>query len=161
MSDEGPLRNAPKLAEGVQWLAEAIDALRPTLVIVATGAAVTTGARDRERLRAYFASLPAVEGTSVVWRPRGLWEPSAVQSMADTLGVVGGFDAIDDPAPSGALVYASLQAEGLRRSFSHAQLLDVVDKIRLADPATAFVSVESSQAVREAKLLQALSEGGP
>ena len=158
-SPDGPLRPSGELEQGLRWLAEAVDALEASLVVIATGAAVTTGARDRERLRDYFARVPRTESQVVVWRPAGLWEPELVQNMADSLSVVAGFDAIDDPAPNTNVLYASLHAEGVRRSFSHAQLLEVVDKLQRSGAARAFVSIESGQSFREAQLLQSLSEG--
>ena len=126
---------------------------------MATGATVTTGARDRDRLRAYFDRLPRREGLTIVWRPTGLWEVEAVQAMSRSLAVAGGFDAVDDPVPQGGIVYGSLLAEGLRRSFSHAQLLDVVDKLHGSEADRAYVTVDSPQSFREARLLQALYEG--
>ena len=79
--------------------------------------------------------------------------------MATTLSVIGGFDAVDDPVPSSDVVYGSLLAEGLQRSFSHAQLLEVLDKLQSSGASRAFVTIESGQSFREARLLQALSEG--
>jgi uncharacterized protein YecE (DUF72 family) len=156
---KGPLRLGKGLDQGLGWLSEAADALGASFVVVATGAAVMTGARDRERLRDYFTRLPRREGCMIVWRPTGLWEPEAVQAMARSLSVVGGFDAVDDPVPHANVVYGSLLAEGLRRSFSHAQLRDVLDKLQASGAARAFVSIDSPQSFREARLLQALSEG--
>lgn len=156
---DGPLRAGAGLDEGVSWLAEASDALGASLLVVATGATVTTGARDRDRLRAYFSRLPRRDGLTIVWRPSGLWEPESVQSMARSLGITGGFDAIDDPAPRDGIVYGSLLAEGLRRSFSHAQLLDVIDKLGASEAERAYVTIDSPHAYREARLLQALYEG--
>ena len=158
-SPAGPLRPSAELDAGLAWLSEAADALHASAIVVRTNAAVTTGARDRERLREYFARAPRAEGRMIVWRPTGLWEPQAVQSMATTLSVVGGFDAVDDPAPDAEVVYASLLAEGVRRSFSHAQLLEVLHKIESSAAARAFVTIESGQSFREARSLQALSEG--
>jgi len=158
-SSDGPLRAGGELDAGLSWLTEAADALQASLIVVAMSAAVTTGGRDRERLRDYFARIPRTEGRFVVWKPTGLWEPEAVQAMARTLSVLGGIDAIDDPAPNVDVVYASLLAQGLRRSFSHAQLLDVLDKLQASGASQAFVTIESGQSFREARLLQALSEG--
>jgi uncharacterized protein YecE (DUF72 family) len=158
-SPGGPLRPSPELDAGLEWLSEAADALQASMIVVATGPAVTTGARDRERLREYFGRIPRAEGRFTVWRPAGLWEPETVQAMAGTLSVVGGFDAIDDPAPNADALYTSLLAEGLRRSFSHALLLDVLDKLRSSGASRAFVTIESGQSFREARLLQVLAEG--
>jgi uncharacterized protein YecE (DUF72 family) len=155
----GPLRPSAELDAGLLWLSEAADALEASIVVVATTASVTTGARDRQRLRDYFARIPRPEGRIVAWTPTGLWEPEAVQSMARSLSVLGGIDAIDDPAPNDDVVYATLLAEGLRRSFSHAQLLEVFDKLQAAGALRAYVTIESPQSFREARLLQALSEG--
>ena len=158
-SPAGPLRPSSQLDAGLKWLSEAADALQVSAIVISTSAAVTTGARDRERLREYFARMPRTEGRLIVWKPRGLWEPETLQTMANTLSVVGGFDAVDDPVPGANVVYASLLAEGLRRSFSHAQLLDVLDKLQSSAASRAFVTIESSQSFPEARLLQALSEG--
>lgn len=156
---EGPLRAGEALDAGLRWLSEAVEALEPSVVLIVTGPTVTTGARDRARLRDYFARLPRREGSDLVWRATGLWEPETLQQMARTLAVAGCFDAIDDPVPEGEWVYATLPAEGFRRSFSHAQLLDVLDKLEGSGADRAYVSIDSAQSFREAKLLQALSEG--
>lgn len=158
-SPEGPLRPSDELEQGLRWLEEAADALEASLVVIATGQGITTGARDRARLQDYFARVPRVEGRTVAWRPTGLWEPESLQSMADSLSVAGGFDAIDDPAPDGGVLYTSLRAEGIRRSFSHALLLEVVEKLQASGARRAFVSIESGQSFREAQLLRSLSEG--
>lgn len=156
---EGPLREGDSLEQGLAWLLEAASALKASLIIVATGAAVATGARDRERLRTYFGRLVQSEGIPVVWRPTGLWEPEAAQRMARSLGVIGGFDAVDDPTPQQSVVYATVFAEGLRRSFSHAQLLEVLEKLGRSGATRAYVTVDSPQSFQEARLLQALAEG--
>lgn len=158
-SKDGPLRPGPALDGCIDWLREAADALQASVLVIATGAAVTTGARDRERLREFFARAPRVEGRTIVWKPAGLWQPAAVQSLASKLSVVGAFDAVDDPAPHSDVLYASLDAEGLRRSFSHAQLLEVLEKLRGSGASRAFVTIHSKQSFREARLLMALAEG--
>ncbi len=158
-SPDGPLRPSDELERGLSWLSEASDALEASVVVIATSAAVTTGARDRERLREYFARVPKAEERIIVWRPTGLWEPELRQTMADSLSVVGGFDVIDDPVPRARVLYASLRAEGLRRSFSHAQLLEVLHKLEGSCASRVFVCIESARSFQEAQLLRSLSEG--
>ncbi|MEM7437177.1 MAG: DUF72 domain-containing protein [Myxococcota bacterium] len=157
-SPAGPLRPSSDLDRGLSWLQAAMKAIEPSTLVVSTGATVTTGARDRERLRHYFSNLPSPDATRVVWRATGLWEPEAVQAAAKSMGVIAGFDGIDDPVPAGDTLYASLTAEGLRRSFSHAQLLEVLDKLAGSRAKRAFVVIDSAQSVREAQLLQTLAE---
>jgi uncharacterized protein YecE (DUF72 family) len=158
-SPSGPLRAGPELDAGLRWLEEAVNALEARILVVPTGATVTTGARDRERLRDFFARMPRAGDRVIAWKPSGLWEPDAVRAMAATLSVLGGVDPIDDPIPNGEVVYAHLLAEGLRRSFSHAQLLEALDKLERSGASSVYVSIESPQSFREARLLQALSEG--
>jgi len=158
-SPAGALRPSKELDAGLAWLSEAADAVQASMLVVATTATVTTGARERERLREYFARIPRSGTRLVVWQASGLWEHEAVQSMARKLSILGAFNAADDPAPNAEIVYASLRAEGLRRSFAHADLLDVLDKLQGSGAARAFVTIESGQSFREARLLQALSEG--
>ena len=150
----GPLRPGAELDEGLRWLSSAAEGLAADLLVVVTGPEVTTGRRDRDRLSEYFARLPRVDQRIVVWKPRGLWEPSAVQDLASTLSVVGGFDPLDDPAPSGRLRYGSLSAEGFRQSFSPSQLQEVAHKMRGAEHA--FVSISSPRSFEEARLLQSI-----
>ena len=154
-SDEGGSLGDP----GSTWLAEASEALRAALVVIVTDGSVTTGARDRARLRHFFERFPRREGSSVVWRATGLWEPDTLQSAARSFGVIGGFDGLDDPVPEGDLVYASLRAEGLRRSFSHAVLADVVDRLRESTATRAYVAIQSKQSVREARLFDTIAVG--
>lgn len=156
---EGPLRLGPSLEERMRWLEDAADALKASMLVVATGATITTGARDRNRVRAYFGKLSLPETCRAVWHPTGLWEPAAVQAMARSMSILGGFDAIDDPVPDRETVYGLLRAEGLRRSFSHAQLLEVLDKLRATSVERAYLTIESPQCFREACLLRALAEG--
>ncbi|MEM7139328.1 MAG: DUF72 domain-containing protein [Myxococcota bacterium] len=157
-SPAGPLRPSSDLDRGLSWLEAATRVLEPSTLVVSTGATVTTGARDRERLKNYFSNLPRFDKTTVVWRAAGLWEPEVLQAAAKSMGVIAGFDGIDDPAPAGDTLYASLTAEGLRRSFSHAQLLEVLDKLLSSQAKRAFVVIDSAQSVREAQLLHTLSE---
>ena len=110
-------------------------------------------------MRAYVRDLSLHEGCVLVWRSSGLWEPEATRAMARSLGIVAAFDAIEDPVPPGELAYGSLRAEGFRRTFSHAELAQVLAKLEASGASRAFVSIDSPQSFREARLLQALSEG--
>ncbi len=155
-SASGALRGGSDLDAGLQWLGDAADALQAELLVVDTGREVTTGQRDRDRLTEYFAQVPRAEGRVLVWRATGLWEPGPLQKMSESISVLGGFDPVDDPPPRGPCLYGCLEAEGLRRSFSHAQLMDVADTIRGASPERAFITISSPQSFKEAQLLQSL-----
>lgn len=156
LGDRGPLRPDER---AIGWVEEAIATLRPATVVLRTGSRVTTGARDRQRLRAYVSALPDLGEARLVWRATGLWEPDVLQSMAKSLGVIGGIDGIDDPVPATDVVYVALEAEGLRRSFSKSVLSEISNALTRAPVREAFVAIESNQSIREAASLQALFEG--
>ena len=155
----GPLREGETLRSGLDWLAKASESLGASLLVLNTGASITTGARDRDRLRRFIDRLPRREETEIVWRAGGLWEFEAVQSLASSLGVIGAFDPIDDPAPEGDVIYGALVAEGLRRSFSHALLLEVIDGLFACEAKRAYLTIDSPQSFREARLLRSILEG--
>ena len=155
----GPLRDAETLQSGLDWLSGAAESLEASLLVLNTGASITTGARDRDRLRRFVDRIPRREGTEIVWRAGGLWEFEAVQSLSNPLGIIGAFDPIDDPAPDGDVIYGALLAEGLRRSFSHALLLDVIDGLLGCEAKRAYLTIDSPQSFREARLLRSILEG--
>jgi hypothetical protein len=155
----GPLRDAEALQSGLDWLSSAAESLEASLLVLDTGASITTGARDRDRLRRFVDRLPRREGTEIVWRAGGLWEFDAVQSLARSLGIIGAFDPIEDPAPAGELIYGALVAEGLRRSFSHALLLEVIEGLFDCEARRAYLTIDSAQSFREARLLRSILEG--
>ena len=92
-------------------------------------------------------------------RDRGEDFGQNLDRVLSEITVEAGVKRIDDPVPDADVLYASLRAEGRRRSLSHAQLLEVVDKLEHSSAVRTFVSIESGQSFREAKLLQSLSEG--
>ncbi len=154
-----PLVGGAERDSGIEWLNAAADALDARAVVVSTGPEVTTGARDRERLRRFFERIPPKEGRLRVWRASGLWEPEAIAGFSRALDVVGAVDPVDQAVPPANVVYAHLLAEGLRRSFSHALLAETLDAIQASGAERAYVSIASPQSFREASLLQSLSEG--
>lgn len=159
-TSSGPLRPGEEMDAGLAWLSSAVESLAPELLVLATSSDVTTGARDRQRLRDYVARLPRPDGVAVAWRASGLWEQDSVERLARDLDVLPGFDPVDDAPPAGTVIYGSLVAEGLRRSFSHALLLDVIDSVASSSAEVVYVTIDSPQSFREAKLLHSLAEGG-
>ena len=155
----GALRAGEELDEGLHWLARAVDTLAPSVLVLATTAEVTTGARDRQRLRSFIERMPRRAGTTLVWCAHGLWEPASVQGLARKLGIVAGFDPLDDPAPQGEVVYGALTGEGHRRSLSPGRLVEVLEGLQASEAERAYVTIDSPQAFREAQLLQSLGEG--
>ena len=112
-----------------------------------------------------WASPEAVSAMSETRHPQGVVAVCDQVGDGDLDAVMAGdgpvvvLDAVTDPAPRSDVVYASLRAEGLLRSFSHAQLLEVLEKLRASGAAHAFVTIHSENSFREARLLQALAEG--
>lgn len=156
-STRGPLRLDGELEEAVDWLLEAAQALEARAVVFPTGAEVTTGRRDRDRLAGYFERIPEVPGRLRVWAPAGLWEPEMAADQAARLGVVYGFDPLETPVPLGPVAYARLRAVGGRQRFGEGLLYDVLDRLEHCEAADAYVAFESNRSFREAVALQGMA----
>lgn len=159
VSPRGPLRLDDDLEDAVGWLLEAADALAVRALVFPTGAEVTTGQRDRDRLAAYFDRIPEVEGRLRVWAPAGLWEPDMAEAHARALGLVYGFDPLEAPVPAGPVAYGRLRAIGARRRFGEGLLFEVQDRLQACGAEEAYVTIESPRSFREAVALQQAIDG--
>jgi uncharacterized protein YecE (DUF72 family) len=144
------------LEEAFAWLLEAVEAVQPRAIVLATGSEITTGQRDRDRLASYVSRFPRVEGRALVWAPSGLWEADEARRQARRMDVVYGFDPLEDPVPPGPMAYARLRALGGRQRFTEGMIFDVLERLADSDAEEAFVAFESSRSFREARLMQQL-----
>lgn len=147
------------LAEGIEWLKRAADALEAVAIVLPTGRELTPGQRDRDRLRAYVDALGRPSGRAIVWSPAGLWERESAESFANKLGLVLAFDPLEDDAPAGAVGYARLRAIGARSRISTGMLASAAAKMLEARYASSYLAIDSATSFRDAKNLQALVAG--
>jgi hypothetical protein len=154
---KGPLRFDAELEAGLAWLLAARDALAAKLVVLATPADLTPGARSRELLAAYVDKLPRDPARPFVWAPHGAWERDQAERIASDLGLVLAFDPLEEDCPEGPIAYARLVAIGARRSFSPALLEDALESI----PAhlESYAVIESERAFPQASILQKIAAG--
>lgn len=153
----GPLRFDAELEAGLAWLLAARDALRAKLVVLATPADLTPGARSRDLLAAYADKLPREPDRPFVWAPHGAWEHEQAERVAAELGLVLAFDPLEDDCPEGPLAYARLVAIGARRSFSPALLEDALAALPPHLPS--YAVIESERSFPQAAMLQKLAGG--
>ncbi|MGE0787973.1 MAG: hypothetical protein AB7S26_20025 [Sandaracinaceae bacterium] len=155
----GPLRFDDEMRASHERAVEAADAIGARFVVLPTDAALTTGKRDRDLLRAYVDAWPRRAGRQLVWHPSGLWDAELATPFAEQLGVLCAIDPLESPvAPGQTIVYARLRAIGLRHRFSETLLSDAVDAIREAGVGEAFIAIESPRSFREASRLRELAE---
>ena len=159
VSNRGWLRFDDSLEDRFPWVREAVDTLEPAILVVPTGAEVTTGQRDRDLLRAYFERLPQRENTTRVWAPAGLWETEVAAGFAKHLGVTCAFDPLEAPAPAGPVAYARLAAMGARTRFGEGMLQRALEEACASGAECVYFSIRSNQSFREAKRLQMLATG--
>lgn len=158
ISPAGPMRMDADLEEAVEWLLEAADELRARALVFPTGAEITTGQRDRDRLATYFERIPKSDERPVVWAPTGLWEPEMAIPKAEAMGVIYGFDPLETAPPPGPWLYGRLRAVGGRQRFGEGMLYEVVDRLAASGSRDAYVAIESPRSFREATLLQRMAD---
>src|SRR5262245_14203053 len=57
LTPKGPLRAGPELNAGLDWIKRVADILSARAIVIATGAELTTGERDRSLLAAFVEQL--------------------------------------------------------------------------------------------------------
>jgi hypothetical protein len=150
----GELRIDEGVMDRVAWLRDALVALRAFALVVRTSADITPSRRDRDRLSACL-DLLRIEGVTIVWEARGLWEPEEFAVRALELNTVPAFDPLSTPAPvGGPFHYARVPTVGQRARISEGLLYEIDQA--LAESERAYVAIESSQSFRRATELQAL-----
>jgi hypothetical protein len=148
----GPMRPGPELDAGIDWLTRVSDILSTFAIVLATGAELTTGSRDRDLLAAFVERLRPT-GKTLVISPRGLWEPEHAVPFAAQIGAVYGFDPLEHDAPEGELVYARVRPMGARPRLTDGHLAQIAERIVDAGSERAYISIESEQCIRETKRL--------
>lgn len=153
LTPRGPLRAGPELDAGIDWLLRAADIVSAFAIVLATGAELTTGERDRELITAFVERLRG-SGRTLVFAPRGLWEPEHAEPFATQLGAIYGFDPLEHDAPEGAVRYARVRPMGARPRLTEGHLTQIAE--RMMGVERAYVAIESEQCVREVKRLTRL-----
>jgi hypothetical protein len=148
----GPMRPGPELDAGIDWLTRVSDILSTFAIVLATGAELTTGARDRDLLASVVERLKPT-GRTIVVAPRGLWEPEHAIPFAAEIGAVYGFDPMEHDAPGGPLIYARVRPMGARPRLTDGHLAQIAERIVDAECEQAYVGIESEQCIRETKRL--------
>lgn len=148
----GPLRAGPELDAGVEWLTRVSDILSAFAIVLATGAELSTGARDRDLLASFVERLKPT-GRTIVIAPRGLWEPEHAVPFAAQIGALYGFDPLEHDAPDGDTIYARVRPMGARPRLTDGHLAQIAERLTNADCTTAYVAIESDQCIRETKRL--------
>jgi hypothetical protein len=157
LTPKGPLRPGPELTSGLDWIKRVADILSARAIVIATGAELTTGERDRNLLAAFAEQLKST-GRLIVVAPRGLWEAEHGAAFAAQTGTVYGFDPLEDDAPKAAVVYARVRPMGARPRLTEGHLAQIAERLLAVDAETVYVAIESAQAARDAKRMHAALE---
>ncbi|MET0284699.1 MAG: hypothetical protein ABW352_09525 [Polyangiales bacterium] len=155
---KGPLRPGTELDAGVDWITRVSDIVSAFAIVIATGAELTTGERDRDLLAAFVERLKPT-GRTIVIAPRGLWEPEHGAPFAAQIGALYGFDPLEHDAPEGEVIYGRVRPMGARPRLTPGHLAQIAERIVAAGAERSFVAIESEACAKESKrLMQELSE---
>jgi hypothetical protein len=146
----GPMRPCPELDASIDWITRVSDIVSAFAIVLATGAELTTGERDRELLASFVERLRPT-GKTIVIAPRGLWEPEHAIPYAEQIGAVYGFDPLEHDAPVGELVYGRVRPMGARPRLTDGHLAQIAERLTSTGAEQAYVALESDQCVREVR----------
>jgi hypothetical protein len=152
----GALRPGAELDAGLEWLKRSSDILKASAIVLATGAELSTGERDRQLLADFVQALRAATGRLLVVAPRGLWEAEHGAAFARQTQSVYGFDPLEDDAPPGAIAYARVHPMGARPRLTEGHFAQIAERLLSAGCERAYVSIESEDAARDARRLSRL-----
>jgi hypothetical protein len=150
---KGALRPGAELDAGVEWLTRVSDIVTAFAIVLATGAELTTGERDRELLASFVERLKPT-GRTIVIAPRGLWEPEHGAPFAAQIGAIYGFDPLEHDAPEGELLYGRVRPMGARPRLTPGHLAQIAERVVAAGAERSFVAIESEQCAKESKRLK-------
>lgn len=160
VSEQGPLRSSEHQAAELAWTLDAAERLGVSALVLPTPPNLMPGSRSRELLKRFSEQLPRAERRHYVWMPQGAWELEEAAELAHGLGLVCGFDPIQQERPAGEIVYARLTAMGAQTGFSEGALLDVFERIAAQPFREAYVSIDSVRSFQQAVRLQQEAGGG-
>jgi hypothetical protein len=98
-----------------------------------------------------FVARLKPSGRTIVIDPRGLWEHEEAASFATSIGAVYAFDALENDAPAGDLIYARVRPMGARPRLTEGYIMMIAE--RLVSAAEAYVSIDSENPLRDLKRL--------
>lgn len=142
-----------------EWIETLKRDLRPTSLVLATGAELSPGPRDRELL-ARFAERVMRGGASLVWHAGGVWEAEAAHALGKELGLVVTWDPLEDELLSpGPNAYVRLRAIGQRSRLGEGLLLTLAERLLGSGADVASVAIESAIGIKKARALVHLLKG--
>ncbi len=153
MTPKGALRPGAELDAGVEWITRVSDIVTAFAIVLATGAELTTGERDRELLASFVERLKPT-GRTIVIAPRGLWELEHAAPFAAQIGAIYGFDPLEDEAPEGSIVYGRVRPMGARPRLTPGHLAQIAERVVAAGAERSFIAIESEQCAKESKRLK-------
>jgi uncharacterized protein YecE (DUF72 family) len=131
----GSFRDTDQVRSAWDRTLEAARALSAEVILFQTPPSFTPSETNKDVLRRFFERIGPVQGTTLAWEPRGVWDPEQAASLAEDLGVVYALDPLqlEVPPPEGANAYFRIYGLGIYRNKIADDLLEL-----LADMAGAY-----------------------
>lgn len=156
-----PQAQVPFTAELMRWTKDAVEALRPEVIVLQTGPAVSPTRQNRERILVLLQSLqqtlPALPSGSpgVAWSPAGLWEYEEAAKLAATASAMAAYDPLQEQAAPAATGYLRVTALGTQSKLSDGALQAIASQTRIHTE-SAYVAIRSGRALMDVRRLQAV-----
>lgn len=143
-----------------KWLDTLVADLRPTSLVLATGAELSPSPRDTELLGRYVERVMRGGKTAIVWHAGGVWEAEAAHALGKKLGVTVTWDPLEDELFSpGKTAYVRIRAMGTRSRLGEGLLLTIAERLLRSGAEEASVAIESDAGVKKARAFASLLSG--
>jgi uncharacterized protein YecE (DUF72 family) len=129
--------------------------LGSTLVLFQSPASFRPNAENRTHLRAFFRTIDRGAAT-LIWEPRGEWDPGEIKRLCSTLDLVHGVDPFKARPVHGRIRYYRLHGRpgyDLRHRYT---MQDLWELLRMADRNEVYVLFNNRSMLRDAQRLRRL-----
>ncbi len=118
----GAFRWTPPVRRAWERTLEIARLLRAAKVVFQCPASFEPTSRNMDRMRRFFREAPR-EGLTLIWEPRGRWQPEQIRELCRELGLVHGVDPFQARAVTRGLRYFRLHGiGGYRTKYTDADL---------------------------------------
>jgi uncharacterized protein YecE (DUF72 family) len=118
----GSFQSTPPVLNAWEISRQCAEALKAKKILFQCPASFTSTASNLSQLRHFFSSINR-HGLTLIWEPRGNWDPALVQSLCDELDLIHAVDPFVNESMTPKFIYFRLHGgKGFKHVYSDEEL---------------------------------------